>query len=205
MKISILLIFRRLTLRLYRNFLLAIAALLSFMATNAQAATIEYTTTSLGGTQWQYDYAITNDSLDAAIDEFTIFFAQGLYSNVMPMAAPAGWDAIAVNADPALGSAGFFDAAASGTGIAPGKTLAGFSATFNFLGSGLPGAQTFDIVDPVTFVTLQNGVTSSASAVSVPSPAVWALMLVGALPLLGSRRRQPNAPCGPTVACAQGA
>jgi hypothetical protein len=161
----------------------------------AYATQIVYDATNLGGNTWEYVYTVHNDTLASAIDELTIFFDLLLYENLAVAAAPAGWDAIAVQPDPGLPDAGFYDALALGGGIGAGEILTGFSVRFDFLGAGAPAGQAFAIVDPVSFAVVESGTTQQAAA-GVPEPGTIAVLGVGLL-LLPLARRMKAAPRRP--------
>jgi hypothetical protein len=150
-----------------------------FIASPSLATLITFDAVSLGGDQYRYDYSVSNDDLAAPIEEFTIFFDPSLYATIGMTSAPAGWDPLVVQPDDILSDDGFFDVLALGAGIAQGGSLSGFSAIFTFLGIGAPGAQAFDIVDPVTFDILANGVTVAVEAPEIPLPGAAVLMLSG--------------------------
>lgn len=163
-------------MKLLRQFA-ALAVMLCLCATSARATTITYETAHLGGSQWRYDYTISNDTLAIAIEEFTLFFDHTVYANLAVATTPAGWDPLVIAPDAAIPAAGYFDALALTGGIAPGATLGGFALLVNYLGSGTPPAQAFSVIDPVSFAELDSGITIAASAVPVPPSA--ALMLAG--------------------------
>jgi hypothetical protein len=123
-----------------------------------RAAVITYEVTSLGGNDWRYDYTVENDG-SASIEQFTVYFDFGLFSNLAVAASPMDWDSIVVDPDVNIPADGFFDSVALVSGLAPGASLSGFSVTFTFLGSGAPGSQPFDIVDPANFEVLSSGRT----------------------------------------------
>ena len=75
------------------------------------------------------------------------------------------------------------------TGIAPGVTEGGFRVSFNWLGTGTPGTQAFDIIDPLYFDILESGTTALGQTTAVPEPATISLFLIGVLGLLGFRRK----------------
>jgi len=165
----------------------ALLALLLCAMSAAHAASIGYTATSLGGTQWRYDYTVSNTTLAVPIAEFTLFFSVGPYANLHDISTAPGWDVLLVQPDPAIPASGYFDALALAGGIAPGATARGFSVTFDYLGAGSPGAQPFSILDPVSFIELEAGITQAA-AVALPSTP-W-LLLAGVLAMACLRRRQ---------------
>ncbi|MEG1328423.1 MAG: hypothetical protein RSD99_26215, partial [Janthinobacterium sp.] len=109
----------------------------------AHATSIGYTATALGGTQWRYDYTVSNTTLAVAIAEFTLFFSVGPYAMLHDISTAPGWDVLLVQPDPAIPASGYLDALALAGGIHPGATATGFSVTFDYLGAGSPGAQPF--------------------------------------------------------------
>jgi hypothetical protein len=167
---------------------LVVGAWAALLAENALAALIEFTTTDLGGGRWRYDYVVGNDGA-TAIDELTIYFDLALYANLAVSGAPPAWDAIVVQPDADIPDDGFFDALALEQGIAASGSLAGFSASFDWLGSGEPGGQRFDIVDPQDFSTLASGTTTNL----VPGPAGAVLAATSVIALLPRWRRRSRA------------
>lgn len=165
----------------------ALLALLLCAMSAAHAASIGYTATALGGTQWRYDYTVSNTTLAVPIAEFTLFFSVGPYANLLNVSTAPGWDVLLVQPDPAIPASGYLDALALAGGVHPGATATGFSVTFDYLGAGSPGAQPFSILDPVSFIELEAGSTQPA-AVALPSTP-W-LLLAGVLAMACLRRRQ---------------
>ncbi|MDO8064650.1 hypothetical protein [Janthinobacterium sp. SUN206] len=165
----------------------ALLALLLCAMSAAHATHIGYTATALGGTQWRYDYTVSNTTLGVPIGEFTLFFSVGRYANLHKVSTAPGWDVLLVQPDPAIPASGYLDALALAGGINPGATATGFSVTFDYLGAGSPGAQPFSILDPVSFIELDSGSTQPA-AIALPSTP-W-LLLAGVLAMLCLRRRQ---------------
>jgi hypothetical protein len=164
---------------------LCAAAALAALAACAWASPLEisYVATQVAAERWQYTYTVENIALAPAIDEFTIWFDYGLYSNLaLPEVAlgPGGWSEVIVQPDPLFHDDGFYDALATGGGLLPGGSETGFTVLFDWHGTGTPGAQRFDIVDPVTFTTVYSGTT-------VPEPA--AVALFGFTFMLTRRRR----------------
>jgi hypothetical protein len=155
-------------------------------------AAIMYEATYIGGDTWEYNYTVENDMLPGDIEEFTIFFDLDHYDNLGSASAPSDWDPLVIQPDGSLPHDGFYDALALGPGIAPGDSLGGFSVLFDFLGTGTPGSQTFDVVDPFTFDTLASGTTVLTPPVSepVPEPGTIVLLGTGLLSSIGLHRRK---------------
>jgi hypothetical protein len=178
----------------FRTRLAAIGVLLAAITCHsAQATIIEYDVQAVTGETWRYDYYVTNDTLDAPIDEFTIWFDWNLFGEILFPLAPAGWDPIAIQPDTNLPHDGFYDALALGAGILPGATLGGFSVQFTWLGIGTPGSQAFDIVNPVDFSVLDTGMTRervTAPPVGVPEPGTLGLLGAALLTMFGATKRR---------------
>jgi hypothetical protein len=154
---------------------------------------IDFTAAHLEGMRWEYTYTVSNlglcDNGPADIEQFTIWFDQGLYRNLLVTAAsrlPDGWNAITWPPEPLIGDDGAFDAVAvdSSFGIAAGQSVTGFSVAFDWLGAGTPPAQSYDIIDPATFRILESGTT-------IPEPAALPLLTFGACLAHRWRRRNP--------------
>ena len=74
----------------------------ALLSTTAAATTISYSLTSLGGSSFQYDYTLSNDTLGFEVDQFSIYFDLGLYENLVVTASPADWDSIVLQPDAGL-------------------------------------------------------------------------------------------------------
>jgi hypothetical protein len=157
------------------------------LAGAAGAATIQYSATNLGGSSWEYSYLVSNDTLGAPLEEFTVFFEVGLYQNLALTGSPADWDSVVVQPDDQLPDDGYLDSLAQVAGIAVSGSLGGFSVSFDFLGQGTPAAQPFDIVDPDTFAVLESGTTTV-----VPAPAGLWLAMTG-VGMIAARARKRSA------------
>lgn len=160
-----------------RRAVFGLAAMLWGVA--AHPAIIEYLPTNIAADTWRYDYVVRNDSLGAALREFTIFFEVGRYTDLNGAIAPAGWDPFIGVVDPSLPDAGFVDFLALGQGIPANGTLGGYSIQFTWLSEGIPGEQPFAVIDPVTFITLESGLTQlrAAPPTQVPEPASLLLFM----------------------------
>jgi len=157
-----------------RVYILTICCCLGSICLNAYGSKIQYDVTNLGGSQFEYEYAITNDSLAFPIEEFTIWFDVGLYDNLVITTAEllaSQWNEIILK-DTGFGVPIGYDSLTQSQGILPSETLSGFSVSFDWLGTGNPGTQFFEIVNPITFETIDSGFT-----VPIPEPAT--LLLIG--------------------------
>ena len=160
-----------------------VAISLFFNWASVGATTVSYAVSNVSGNTWEYTYTVANDMLATDIDEFTVYFGLGLYENLVATAAPATWDPLIVQPDPSIppsGDDGFYDALALSTGIEPGASLGGFSVKFDYLGTGVPGSQFFEIINPATFATLDSGFTQV-----IPLPAAIWLFVTGLLSMFG--------------------
>lgn len=62
-----------------------------------------------------------------------------------------------------------------GVGLRGGERANGFQVEFDWLGTGLPGAQRYTVFDPVDFGTLYTGLAAVTTPVPLPMP-VWSLL-----------------------------
>ena len=165
------------------TYIAVICCFLLVICTNSYGTLIRYNLTALGGKQFEYEYTVTNDSLIVPIEEFTIWFDVQLYENLIITTEepPASqWSEII------LKKTGFglpigYDAKSLTGGIQPLQVVSGFSVAFDWLGTGTPGAQFFEIIDPTTFETIDPGYT-------IPEPATLLLLSLGALALRAKRK-----------------
>lgn len=165
--------------------------LLAFLVHTSHADTINFTVENLGGNSWQYNYTVENTGTNT-IGLFSVLFDLFLYENLAVTASPADWDSIVFQPDPGLPDDGIFDTLALGLGIAPGAMQGGFSVSFDFLGTGTPGEQFFDIFDS-DFRIVFSGETTAIDSVPVPEPTSLALFAVGLLLVTTLTRRRRGA------------
>jgi len=139
---------------------------------------IQYEVSNLSPGRWEYIYTVENISLAAGIKEFTVWFDYGLYDNLVVTTpeTPPEWNQIVWQVEPVLEDPGGYDAVATNLNIAMGTSLNGFSVSFDWLGTGTPGKQFYEIIDPIDFHTIESGYT--------PEPATLLLLGLGGLALL---------------------
>lgn len=158
--------------------------LLTSSASGSLVTQINYAVADLGSDRWQYTYDVTNISLEEEIEEFTIWFGLGSYGNlaIETLDPPAGnWDEIVWQPEEGLGDGGY-DAVAKDLNIGVGETVSGFAVSFDWLGTGVPGSQFYEIINPVDFTTIDSGFT-------VPEPATVVLLCFGGLVVLRKQRK----------------
>jgi hypothetical protein len=162
---------------------LAAACLFVRCGIAAPLTEIHYVTNDLGSNRWEYIYTVSNIGLTDGIQEFTTWFDYGLYDNLVVTTpeTPPDWDQIVWQIEPVLEDPGGYDALATNINIAIGESLSGFSVSFDWLGSGEPGGQYYEIIDPMDFHTIEDGYT-------VPEPAGICLLGLGGLALLRRRK-----------------
>jgi hypothetical protein len=145
--------------------------------------TVQYQATSLGANQWSYAYTVSNNSLAEPVREFTVWFDQSLFRNLQvasPNPPSAGWSELVVQPDLVIQDDGFYDALSLGAGIAAGTQVPGFSVRFEWIGSGQPGSQPFEVVDPATFTTIYRDFTVPEPATALSTVAMAGVLLARA-------------------------
>ena len=156
-----------------------ITAALVLLLQAAVSADVIFDVMQIGSDQWQYSYTVQNPDSAFVIEEFTVFFGADLYDNIsiegIQPPSPE-WDVLVWNSAFA-GSPGGYDALSTGSGISQGQAVSGFLVTFDWLGSGLPGSQYYEVVNPLNYSQiLESGWTTSAV---IPAPSALALAVSG--------------------------
>ncbi len=175
---------------------LSLCILLVLILSQVVGAGICYNVTDLGGGRWQYDWTVTN-SADLGVDPlegFTIYFDYDNYNNLVVEGDLADWDELVFQRDSFFDTNnilnkldGIYDAMALGSGLNVGQSQSGFSCSFDWLGTGTPGSQYYEIYDPDDFSVLADGYTQPCTTNVIPAPAALILALIGA-PIAAKKR-----------------
>ena len=162
---------------------------------SANATSITYNLSSLGGNQWQYNYLINNNTLGSSIMDFLIYFPSvqspdSLNYTLLGGTAPGGWS-LSTFQPSAVNLGGF--AEFSGGSIPVGNTLSGLTVAFSYTGSGLLGSQYFEVYDPNTFDLLDSGPSTPRDLPGVPDGgATFTCALLAGLSLFGMGHLRPG-------------
>jgi hypothetical protein len=183
-------------MRAFARFGLLLALVAVLFAAPTQAATITFTTTDLGGGDWQYDYVVSRTTFNA-FEGFSLFFDSGLYEALSDEStANPSWFLSVLQPDPGLPDDGIFNAIALVDGA---STADPFSIKVKYLGAGSPGSQPFELTlweafdpndpeaDPAFIDSLGSGRTTRQS---VPEPALLVLLGGGLMALARRRARR---------------
>lgn len=165
-----------------RKFALAAFAAFLLPITSASATTITYTASPTGGSTYNLEFEVTNDTLGAPIEEFTIFFGFNEFENLANAGAPTDWDPLLIQPDTGIPDDGFADWLALGTPLGVGETLGGFSLSVGLIATTLPEMLAFTIIDPFTFDILDEGFATLAMTMppsEIPLPAAMWMFLAG--------------------------
>ena len=171
-----------------------------WLALPSHAGVIDYAVAPLGGGIWRYDYSLTVPPLD--FDQFTLYFDATQFQDLTAVSGPMGWDMLALEPDTALPADGLLDGLHLAGPLVHGATFTGFSVQVLYLGQGVPGPQSYDLLDSASLWVLQSGVTSP-----VPESRSALLLLLGMLSLgaLGAGRQASIKSCPELPAvCSQG-
>lgn len=152
-----------------------------------QAAIIDASLTDLGWDLYRWDYSVINDGSlpgGADLESFDLAFPTASITGVSDLAAWDEWqpsiDLLVMDAFP-------------GPGLGVSEVL-DFWVTFQWLGSGIPGAQAYTVYDFDTFAVLETG-TTRVQSLPVQEPGALWLTAIGTLGLLGLWRRNVRTAC----------
>ncbi len=167
-----------------KKFLAVLSVLVVLNSVQAQfSANIITSAADLGGGRWEYSYDISNTGTQA-IEELTIWFDYSGYTNFTITTANAGsWNQIIIAPDALTSSGAGYDILNLALPLTAGESLSDFSVAFDYNGTEpMPSlAQTFEIINPVTFETQYTGQ-------AIPEPATIALLAFGGLAAMRRRR-----------------
>lgn len=148
---------------------------------------IVYTVENLSGNHWSYTYQVQNISLSEGIEEFTIWFDLGKYQNltIQSSGVSSEWVESIWQPAPLLLDDGGYDARTMASMIPIGQSSTGFAVSFVWEGSGIPGSQYYEIVNPDnTSQILDSGFT-----IILPEPGSIVLLLGGSIYMMFKNRK----------------
>ena len=149
---------------------------------------ITYNIAEIGPGHWEYLYTVENIDLTAGIEQFIVWFDFSLYDNlaITTVYPPArDWTESIVEPGPTAADPGRYEAItqASPQAITIGHSAGGFAVSFDWLGTGDPGPQFYEILEPFTTNVIDSGWTI------VPEPLTITLLGLGALVLCSHKKR----------------
>jgi hypothetical protein len=146
---------------------IAIVLLALAGAAPAHAVQVYYSAQHLGGNTWVYSYRLDEFPYATGYG-FSVYFDPELYTALATALPGPGsdWDPVVLQPDPGLFSDGLYDAQAVYDDSTPSAV---FRVSFDWLGGGSPGAQSFVVREPSpSFAVVEEGTTLA------PEPAVLA-------------------------------
>ena len=163
---------------------LAVTATALCAASAANAANIQGDLTKVGGNTWDASFTVGADP-GQTVEAFSIYFDWTKVSNLLVWASPTDWDSLAIQADSALASDGYFDALALAGGITDPKALGGFIARFDWADAAGPTSFRYTINDALSFEALESGEILVGG--SIPEPLSACLVCLGLAALVAPR------------------
>lgn len=175
------------TMEFFWRFLALTAWLFS---AQVQAVSIRYQASDLrvtvsGQDLWRYVYQVSGNL--TAFSGFNVLFDSTLYGSLedFPVAPNADWISSTSQPVSSLPADGLYTAIAAQDNASLADP---FTVSFVWLGTGTPGAQTFEVFG-ADFLVIETGSTSPFGAPAIPEPGSL-LLVAGALGLLGWRNRR---------------
>lgn len=162
---------------------------------SAQALLITSDLTNISGDTWQYNYTVTNNNSVTEILNFSIYFDDFDYDNLILISGPADWD-ILVEQPGAFfaGEDGYIDLLALSSGLGLGQSIFNLIVRFDYTGTGSPAGEQFVDVFPLDafgFPDYSNGpidtLVTPTILNQVPVHGSGALLLIGFIALLATR------------------
>jgi hypothetical protein len=157
---------------------------LAMQTGSAAVLTVAYTTSDLadtvpGADRWQFTYRAAG-SLNP-FEGFNVLFKPSDFAALSVDSTPPGWLTYALGPDLAFATDGVFSSTIDGTGTLPAE----FIVSFDWIGTGVPGSQPFEIFDD-SFNVAGEGITTPAT---LPEPGSLILMGGGLAAFAMIRRR----------------
>lgn len=149
---------------------------------------ISYKSERLDHNRWQCTYDVENISLNEPIREFSIWFDLASYDKLAvetPDPLALNWNEIVWQPEPTVEDSGAYDALALNGGIETGQRASGFTVSFDWAGEGEPGSQAYEVIDPLTFETIDSGWT-------IPEPGTFLVFGPGILLSLAGRKKSSS-------------
>lgn len=166
------------------------AGLLTALCITANAASVKYEAVALGGTSWRYDYTLQGNATATAFDGLTIYFAASSFGQLSNELAPSGWETLVVQRDTGIPADGFLDLLNLGGSLSGALTPVVFSLRVEYLGTGLPRSQRYELYQSTPFSVVASGETVQVGA--IPEPRTNALMLLGLGAVVALRKRSTS-------------
>jgi hypothetical protein len=175
-------------------FLFLVLTISIFSIQNSRASSISYQLQNLGIDHYRYTYTIINNGSlpnNGSIQLVDILFDTTLYNESSLSISSASsvsssWSEQILASAPGIPAT--YDFSSKGLGLQIGSSFSGFSIDFEWLGSGLPGAQGFEIYDPSNFNLLETGTTKvNTQVVPIPGAFVYFLSSLFGVKLFGRR------------------
>lgn len=101
----------------------------------------------ISGQRWEADYVIANESSSTPIKGLRVTFPANSYDNIAIITTPSTWDAISANPDTVIGANGIYEIFTITSEIIDGDPLKGIRLEFDWLKSGSPSSQSFEIIN----------------------------------------------------------
>ena len=183
----------------FRNMLLGFVLSVVGGFQSAQALLITSDLSNISGDTWQYNYTVTNNNSVAEILNFSIYFSDFDYDNLMLISGPADWDILVEQPGTYFDEDGFIDLVALGSGLAMGQSIVNLIVSFDYTGLGTPSGEQF--VDVFPLDEFGNPFYDDGPLDTLVTPAILnqvpvhgsgALLLFGLLALLAMRAKQIN-------------
>jgi hypothetical protein len=143
--------------------------------------------TTMGDDLWSVSYTLSGTTFQVN-QGFTIFFPSSQFKNLSTPLSPTGWNVLSVQPDVGLAAPGFLDGLAL---INSAPLNQPFGLTFDWLDTGPPGAQSFEMYDQTgTFQVISSGQAVVAGpAVPEPGTVGWGICIIGVIALSAGRGR----------------